>query len=60
LRHAAWARIAGGLLSVGLLSVGLLALSFGAALTLDRGPAAVFSLVVCFCVYVLWVLGWRF
>jgi hypothetical protein len=55
LQHATWARIVGALFAL----VVLLS-SFWPVVNLSRGPAAVFSLLICSCIYTLWVLGWRF
>jgi|SRR5450755_1056492 hypothetical protein len=55
LRHRLWARVVGALLTLGLLLV-----SFAAVAILDRSRAVDVAPLIAFCVYALWVLGWRF
>jgi hypothetical protein len=55
LRHRLWARVVGALFTLGLLLV-----SFGAVMILDRSWAIDVAPMIAFCVYALWVLGWRF
>jgi hypothetical protein len=54
-RHAMWARIAGGLLSLAALLV-----SGEGVLAFERGGATISLPLACAAAYTAWVLGWRF